>query len=282
MQQHWCILSGICKTGGTGSPELQLPDTFLLGKKNYTCRTYLQSPKIAGGKSVFLFRNRMLFIHKKCLRVNLCENTDLKEMSLVSCVWSRRGVVWLWRPLMSGPAAHDQELKSQYRPCAVPENAFWERTVCTSLSHRMLIPSADERTIARDFGTGTLLQCAVWGLWSGYEIREAGVDFVWPERKYSVSRASRVEQQKQSISFTTTQEHLLLPSSEIPHCPLMSLSHTGERWPCRLFCIFSRKALVLKVFFNGIAQTPDSSPLSRTWHPAWIKYSPWKTLKEEL
>lgn len=74
------------------------------------------------------------------------------------------------------------------------------------------------------------------------------------EKIFIVSWAGWVDQHKQPIPFTATQEHLLLSSLEIPHSPLMSLSHTKERWPCRLFCIFSREALVLKVFWDLVME----------------------------
>lgn len=101
-------------------------------------------------------------------------------------------------------------------------------------------------TTARDFGTGTLPWCALWGplvwMWG----------WTWPcvawGKIFPVSWAGQADQHKQPISFTATQEHLLLSSSESLHCPLMSLICTRERWLCRLFCIFSREALVLKVF----------------------------------
>lgn len=188
----------------------------------------------------------MLFIRKKCLRVNLCENTDLKEIILVSCIWAWRGVVWLWKPLMSWPAVHSQVLKSHYRPCAVPENVFWEWTVYTSLSQRRLIPSVGE-PLQEILAQAPRLGVLSGAIWSEYEICVAGADFVWPERKYSLSHRHVKQTSISNLSFTTPQEHLLLSSSEILLYPL-SLSCTRERWLCRLFCIFSREALVLKVF----------------------------------
>lgn len=102
-------------------------------------------------------------------------------------------------------------------------------------------------TTARDFGTGTLPQCALWGhlVWI-WDL----CSWSWlcvPERKYSLSHRQVKQTSISNLSFTTTQEHLLISSSEILYCPL-SLSCTRERWLCRLFCIFSMEALVLKVF----------------------------------
>ena len=51
---------------------LQLLVTFLLREKNDTWRSYLQIPRLAGGKSEFIFRNRMLSVHKNVLQ---CEST---------------------------------------------------------------------------------------------------------------------------------------------------------------------------------------------------------------
>lgn len=59
-------------------------------------------------------------------------------------------------------------------------------------------------TMARDFGPGILPQCALWSRLVWIWNPEAGVDFVWPERKYSLSHR-QVEQT--SISNL----YLLLP-----------------------------------------------------------------------
>lgn len=110
-------------------------------------------------------------------------------------------------------------------------------------------------TIARDFGTGTLPQCALWGrlVWIWDSWGWSWLCVAW-EKIFIVSWAGWVDQHKQPRPFTATQEHLLLSSLGIPHSPLMSLSHTKERWPCRLFCIFSREALVLKVFWDLVME----------------------------
>lgn len=59
-------------------------------------------------------------------------------------------------------------------------------------------------TIARDFGTGTLPRGALWGCLVWVWVCEAGVDFVWPERKYSLSHG-QVKQASIGILY------LLLP-----------------------------------------------------------------------
>lgn len=110
-------------------------------------------------------------------------------------------------------------------------------------------------TIARDFGTGTLPRCAPWGplvwMWDLW-------GWTWPcvawEKIFPVSRAGWAEQHKQPISSTATVEHLLLSSSEILRCPLMALVCTRERWLCRLFCIFIREDLDLKVFWKLVIE----------------------------
>lgn len=112
---------------------------------------------------------------------------------------------------MSWPAVHSQELKSQYRPCAIPENVFWEQTACTSLSQRRFIPSVDE-PLQEILAQAPCLHVLCGAVWPQCELHEAGGDLVRPERKYSLSHkkifpvswAGLADQHKQPIYFTTT------------------------------------------------------------------------------
>lgn len=145
------------------------------------------------------------------------------------------------------------------------------KTDCTSLSQRRFIPSVDEplqQTLAQAPCLAVL--CGV--IWSKYEVWEAGVDFGQPERKYSLSHR-QLEQTSINNLYTTRQEHLLLSSSEILHCPLTLQLHKGKV-TLLTFLHLQQGSPGFKGFLQASNGTVESSPLHRTWHPAQIKYSP--------
>lgn len=140
--------------------------------------------------------------------VSLCEKHRFKRNTFCF-LRLKRGCMTV-KLLLRWPAECSQELKSQHRPPAIPANGFESGTVCSSLSQRSFMPSANE-PLRQMLAQAPCLAVLCGTAKSGCKISETGVAFLCPCSRQRTDSLSH-----RQVELTSAwNPHLLLPRRSI-------------------------------------------------------------------